>query len=146
VASVQQCPIAPNKTFTYNFQADTYGTTWYHSHYSAQYADGLIGPIVVHGPKNVPYDVDLGPVMLSDYYHTSYFEIIEGVLSNTFDFNRIVPKSDNNLINGKGIYNCSLTKTRCTTNAGISKFRFQSGKTHRLRLINTGAEVCSVMN
>ncbi len=27
-----------------------------------------------------------------------------------------------------------------TSNAGISKFRLQSGKTHRLRLINSGAE------
>ncbi|KAI4260594.1 MAG: hypothetical protein L6R42_003979 [Xanthoria sp. 1 TBL-2021] len=28
----------------------------------------------------------------------------------------------------------------CTPNAGISKFNFTSGKTHRLRLINAGAE------
>lgn len=31
-------------------------------------------------------------------------------------------------------------KTNCTNNAGISKFKFQTGKTHRLRLINSGAE------
>lgn len=138
---MQQCPIAPGSSFTYNFQADTYGTTWYHSHYSAQYADGLIGPIVVHGPKNIPYDVDLGPIMLSDYFHKGYLDILKGVLSDNFDFSLIFPNSDNNLINGKGIFNCSLTTTKCTPNAGISKFRFQKGKTHRLRLINTGAEV-----
>lgn len=28
----------------------------------------------------------------------------------------------------------------CTPNAGISKFRFQSGKSYLLRLINTSAE------
>ena len=39
---------------------------WYHSHYSAQYAGGLIGPLIVHGPTNVPYDIDVGPVLLSD--------------------------------------------------------------------------------
>ena len=49
VPGVQQCPIAPGNTFTYSFRADLYGTSWYHSHYSSQYADGLLGPIVVLG-------------------------------------------------------------------------------------------------
>lgn len=52
--------------------------------------------------------------------------------------------SDNNLINGKMNFDCSTVepgdKTRCTNNAGISKFKFQRGKTHRLRLINSGAD------
>lgn len=43
VPSVQQCPIAPGKSYTYQFKADLYGTSWYHSHYSAQYAGGLLG-------------------------------------------------------------------------------------------------------
>ena len=43
VPSVQQCPIAPGSSFTYRFQADLYGTTWYHSHYSAQFGAGLFG-------------------------------------------------------------------------------------------------------
>lgn len=38
VPGVQQCPIAPGTSFKYTFQADLYGSTWYHSHYSAQYA------------------------------------------------------------------------------------------------------------
>ena len=52
------------------------------------------------------------------------------------------PRSDNNLINGKGNYDCSLVPagTDCVPNAGLSVFKFQSGKTHRLRLINAGAE------
>ena len=79
--------------------------------------------------------------MLSDYYHSSYFDILKGVLSDTFDFSKIVPASDNNMINGKGIFDCSLTTRPCTPNAGISKFRFRKGKVHRLRLINAGAEV-----
>ena len=38
----------------------------YHSHYSAQYADGAFGPIVVYGPvqKSVKFDYDLGHIML----------------------------------------------------------------------------------
>lgn len=57
VPSVQQCPIPPGKSFTYTFTADLYGTSWYHSHYSAQYAGGLVGPMIIHGPKTVPYDI-----------------------------------------------------------------------------------------
>ena len=52
------------------------------------------------------------------------------------------PLSDNNLINGKGNADCSKVPsgTSCVPNAGLSKFSFQKGKTHRLRLINAGAE------
>ena len=58
------------------------------------------------------------------------------------DFSKLVPLSDNNLINGKGNYNCSLVPagTKCTPNAGLAKFKFTAGLKHRLRLINAGAE------
>ncbi|MCJ1336503.1 hypothetical protein MMC09_001779 [Bachmanniomyces sp. S44760] len=139
VPSVQQCPIAPGSSFTYTFKADLYGTSWYHSHYSAQYAGGLLGPMIIHGPKHVPYDVDLGPIFLTDYYHTEYFNLVEQVMApnSTGPF-----KSDNNLINGKMDFNCSNAPpgVKCTSNAGLAKFQFKTGKTHRLRLINAGAE------
>src|SRR4051812_2290175 len=57
VPGVSQCPIPPGGSFTYTFQADLYGSSWYHSHYSAQYAGGLIGPMVIHGPETVKYDI-----------------------------------------------------------------------------------------
>ena len=139
VPAVQQCPIAPGSCFTYSFLADLYGTSWYHSHYSAQYAGGLVGPMIIHGPSQVQYDYDLGPVMLSDTYHTEYFKIVEQVMG----VGQPPPFSDNNLINGKMNYNCSLITdptVHCTPNAGLSKFKFHSGKKHRLRLINSGAE------
>ena len=43
VPSVQQCPIAPGSSFRYTFKADLYGSSWYHSHYSAQFNAGLLG-------------------------------------------------------------------------------------------------------
>lgn len=49
IPSVGQCPIAPGQTFTYRFQAELYGTSWYHSHYSTQYAGGAFGPMVIYG-------------------------------------------------------------------------------------------------
>lgn len=52
--------------------------------------------------------------------------------------------SDNNLINGKMHFDCATVaagdKTPCTNTAGISQFTFQTGKTHRLRLINSGSD------
>lgn len=68
VPGVSQCPIAPGKSFTYKFRAELYGSSWYHSHYSAQYAGGLYGPVVIYGPRHVGYDVDLGPVMINGMY------------------------------------------------------------------------------
>ena len=140
IPGITQCPIAPGQTFTYSFTADLYGSSWYHSHYSAQYAGGALGAIVVHGPSNTLYNEDLGPILLSDYYHKDYNTIVEGVMST--DFAKIVPFSDNNMINGKGIYDCSslADNSTCTPNAGLSKFKFTSGESYRLRLVNTGAE------
>jgi len=140
VPAFTQCPIPPGHSFTYRFKAELYGSTWYHAHYSAQYVDGAAGPLIVHGPKNVPYDVDLGPIMLSDWYHSSYFPIVQSIVAPSL--NPPIPTSDNNLINGKMNFNCSQVPSghTCTNNAGLSKFKFRSGKAHRLRLINSGAE------
>ncbi|TVY15230.1 oxidoreductase ptaK [Lachnellula arida] len=145
VPAVQQCPIAPGSSFTYTFKADLYGSSWYHSHYSAQFAGGLFGPMIIHGPTNAPYDIDLGPVMLSDYYHTDYFTLVEGAMASNSSANfNPAPASDNNLINGKMNFNCSTVaagdNAPCSSNAGISKFKFTTGKTHRLRLMNLGGE------
>ncbi len=46
VNGITQCPVAPNESFVYKWNATQYGSTWYHSHYSMQYADGLVGPLV----------------------------------------------------------------------------------------------------
>lgn len=72
---VTQCPIAPGTSFTYRFRAELYGTSWWHGHYSAQYINGLAGPIVIHGPKAISaqYDIDLGPIMLTDWYAASAY-------------------------------------------------------------------------
>ncbi|KAH0551119.1 hypothetical protein GP486_007537, partial [Trichoglossum hirsutum] len=135
-----QCPISPGSTFTYRFRASQFGTTWYHAHFSAQYSGGVVGPLIVHGPTNVPCDIDLGPVMLSDWYHKPYEKIVENVVGT--DLASLPPHSDSNLINGKNSYNCSLITdgTVCHPNAPLAQFTFTPGRTHRLRLINSGAD------
>jgi FtsP/CotA-like multicopper oxidase with cupredoxin domain len=49
VPAVSQCPIAPGKSLTYTFRAEQYGTSWWHSHFSAEYMDGVYGPMVIYG-------------------------------------------------------------------------------------------------
>ena len=46
VPGISMCPVPPGGSFTHIFKATPYGSTFYHSHYSAQYADGLWGPMV----------------------------------------------------------------------------------------------------
>ncbi|RCI16163.1 hypothetical protein L249_1819 [Ophiocordyceps polyrhachis-furcata BCC 54312] len=173
VPGVTMCPIAPGTSFTYRFLADLPGTTWYHSHYSAQWAAGIFGGIVIYGPdtegrggrgvagpgrsstgktsygemvtnygRETPeYDEDIGPILLSDWYHRDYFTVVEEVLATS---SRGIAISNNNLINGKNDFDCSLLPpndtTPCRSNAGKAKFLFQRGKRYRLRLVNTGAQ------
>lgn len=128
---VSQCPIAPGKSFTYRFRAELYGTSWWHSHYSAQYINGLAGPIVIHGPKSADYDTDLGPVMLSDWYHGYYQNLVYQIYRATPVGPIFPPWANTMLINGKSNYNCSNAGGRpCVPNAGLAQFKFQSGKKH----------------
>lgn len=134
VPGYTQCPIAPGEDYTYRFRADLYGTSWWHAHYSAQYGSGLVGPMVIYGPKNEQDDLDLGPVMLQDWFHTYYQEEVDGLFNEIP--NAIVPRGDSNTINGKGSYPCSKTDKKCSDDMPMATFSFQSGRMHRLRLIN----------
>ncbi|KAI4862115.1 putative multicopper oxidase [Hypoxylon rubiginosum] len=139
VPGISQCPIAPGESFTYRFRADHVGTTFYHSHYSAQVNAGVSGPIVFHGPKSQNWDYDVGPVLISDWFHKEYFEIVKGVMGSGAD--RIAATSVNNLINGKMNFDCSTVTdgTPCVSNAGVSKFTLKPGKDNLLRIINGGS-------
>ena len=101
---------------------------------------GLFGPMIIHGPSNANYDIDLGPVMLTDWYHDEYYDIVKTVMKPLNQGGNPAPPSDNNLINGKMNFDCSTVAAgdtaKCNNNAGISKFKFTTGKTHRLRLVS----------
>lgn len=138
VPGVTECPIAPGQTRVYTFQAQLYGSSWWHSHFSSQYADGFLGPIVINGPSQAHYDNDLGPVLLQDYYHRTYYDLLEDIMGT--DLTKVRPASSNNLINGKG---CSPTNvTQNTPPSGctnMQRFKVEKGKKYRMRLVNTGA-------
>ncbi|RDW67575.1 hypothetical protein BP6252_08971 [Coleophoma cylindrospora] len=82
---VTQCPIPPGASMTYDFVVDQPGTYWYHSHETAQYPDGLRGPMIVHDPDHPYaelYDEEL-VLTLSDWYHEEMSQIMKDFLTVT---------------------------------------------------------------
>ncbi|KAK3333014.1 multicopper oxidase [Cercophora scortea] len=134
VPSITQCPITPGKTKTYTFVAHQYGTSWYHSHYGVQAWDGVFGAIQINGPVSAPYDLDLGPLLLSGWTHRTSESIFEDSLKPTspdHPENPINPdgvNTNNGLINGTNVYNGTGSRFQ---------LNFTQGSSHRLRLINT---------
>ena len=64
---VTECPLAPDQSKTYTFQATQHETFWYHSHYSAQYGDEIFGAIVVDGPATANYGLESGSLTLNQW-------------------------------------------------------------------------------
>jgi FtsP/CotA-like multicopper oxidase with cupredoxin domain len=125
VVSITQCPTAPGDTITYKWRATQYGTTWYHSHFSLQAWEGVIGGIVIEGPASANYDEDKGVIVLSDWSHETpdqlaYYAETQGP-----------PLQDNGLINGTNVW--GSVGQRFTT-------QFEPGTSYRLRLINTAID------
>jgi len=121
---ITECPIAPGQTKTYTFKATEYGTSWYHSHYSVQYSDGAVGPIVINGPTSANWDIDLGVLPLTDWFHEPVFEILASRP-------QAPPTSQSLLVNGSAVYNGA---------GSYSVTTLTPGKTHLLRLVNTGID------
>lgn len=124
---VTECPIPPGHSFKYRFRAEQYGSSWYHSHFSAQYGNGVVGTIQINGPASLPYDVDLGVFPITDYYYKPADQIVIDTRTQG------PPPSDNVLFNGTNIH---------PTNGGgaYSVTTLQPGKRHRLRIINPSTE------
>ncbi|KAI1111499.1 multicopper oxidase-domain-containing protein [Nemania sp. NC0429] len=125
---VTECPLPPGETKTYKFKLTQYGTSWYHSHFSAQYGNGVFGSIVINGPASLPYDIDLGAYPIFDYYLKTADEL---VTDTQHDF--VPPKSENVLFNGTNI-------NPAGTGGNYSRITLTPGKRHRLRLINPSVE------
>ncbi|CZT19399.1 related to laccase precursor [Ramularia collo-cygni] len=129
VPGVTECPIAPGKSKTYTMTATQYGTSWYHSHFSSQYGDGVVGPIVIYGPATENYDIDLGPLPITDWYYPTVMR----TASIAMHSNALAPTADTGLING--------TMVSTSGDGGrYSRTVLTAGKKHRLRLINTAVD------
>ncbi|KAH7406828.1 multicopper oxidase-domain-containing protein [Phaeosphaeria sp. MPI-PUGE-AT-0046c] len=124
VNGVTECPIAPGETRVYRFRATQYGTTWYHSHYSVQYGDGLWGTMIINGPSTKNYDLDLGTYPITDWFHSSIFTVNAATLHA-----KGPPTADNVLVNG------SMTSS---FGGKYAETTLTPGKSHLLRMVNVG--------
>ncbi|KAI1360622.1 laccase [Xylaria arbuscula] len=123
---ITDCPIPPGGSKTYTFRLTQYGTTWYHSHFASQYANGIFGAIQINGPSSADYDIDLGAYPINDFYLASAEEI---VLAS--QLGAAGPTSDNVMFNGTNVNG---------TGGAYSTINLEPGKTHLLRLYNPSAQ------
>jgi FtsP/CotA-like multicopper oxidase with cupredoxin domain len=121
VNGITECPIAPGQSKTYTFKAVEYGSSWYHSHYTIQPGEGLVGNIKIHGPSSANYDVEAGFATLTDWWQTPLFTVFARVL-------RGPPLADSILVNGKGVVNGS---------GSYSVIELQQNKKNKLTFVNT---------
>lgn len=124
---ITECPLAPGQSRTYTFLCTQFGTTWYHSHYSHQYSDGVFGTMIIDGPAASNYDFDLGVMPITDYYYRPAFELFPLIQRGVFP--RGPPCAENILINGTNVAANGKGKYHRNT--------LTKGKKYRLRLINT---------
>ncbi|KAF2812433.1 putative multicopper oxidase, type 1 [Mytilinidion resinicola] len=131
VNGITECPVAPGDTKVYTWKATQFGTTWYHSHYSSQYGDGLIGAIQINGPASANYDVDLGTYPVNDWYYSTADQL-NVIASNNLQSGQAPPPADTLLVNGKN---------KSPGGAGAyDQVTLTKGKKYRLRLINTSVD------
>ncbi|KAL4995978.1 multicopper oxidase-domain-containing protein [Aspergillus recurvatus] len=134
VPGVTQCPIPPGESQVYEFRATQYGTSWYHSHFSLQYSNGLYGPLVIHGPSSMNYDIDLGPWALSDWNHDDAYTLNWISLRS-----QLAPFPTSSLLNGKGVYDCNPAEDpRCTGDREYFETNFTRGTKYKIGILNTG--------
>ncbi|KAH9991923.1 laccase 2 precursor [Russula vinacea] len=127
-AFVTQCPLVPFESFLYQFNAlSQAGTFWYHSHFKAQYCDGLRGPLIIYDPEDPQrslYDVDDDDtvITLADWYHFLSTEASQ------------IPVFNSTLINGKGRYPGG------PSNVPLAIVNVIQGQRYRFRLVSISCD------
>lgn len=135
VPGITQCPSAPGESQTYQFRVTQYGSTWYHSHWSLQYAEGLFGGMILNGPATANYDEDLGVLFLQDWDHETAFHNWEEAKQGA------APVLDTGLINGTNTWDCSgSTSPACVGGGRKFEMVFEAGRRYLLRLVNVATD------
>jgi FtsP/CotA-like multicopper oxidase with cupredoxin domain len=80
------------------------------------------------------YDIDLGPHLISDWYHADAFSLYH------LEVEKTPPAPDSNIMDGKGVYLCDpKIDNRCTGQQPRAETIFKQGKTYKLSIVNTAA-------
>lgn len=127
MSSVAQCPVAPGQSYTYTLRADSYGSSWYHSHFSLQAWEGVFGGIIINGPSSAEYDEDLGVLFLNDWAVTTADQMYISQLTDLW-----TPQLDGGLLNGTNIYDFG----NGTQVGKRLNLEFVPCKKYRLHLVN----------
>lgn len=161
-----QCPIPPNRNFTYRFDIDTdqAGTFWYnplswylqqynadvetryHSHSREQIGDGFYGGLVVHKPAETEdetetyyYDEER-LFLIGDWYQHPADDLLKKYLH--WSSAGAEPAPDSLIINGMGLFNCSMLTANsgleCTEGIKTPVLRAEEKKKYRFRIVNVG--------
>lgn len=152
-AFINQCAIPANGgTYTYKVKLgkEQWGTYWYHSHFSTQYADGLFGPLVIHSSKEdelleEKYDMDM-VVLVNDYYHDMANKYLVDYLAPDNENNE--PTPDNGLIQGVNVFEYDsasyvvphddLSRNVTDSQSNYPIIDLKRNKKYRMRVINAG--------
>ncbi|TPX68309.1 hypothetical protein CcCBS67573_g07214 [Chytriomyces confervae] len=137
---VTQCPIAPGRSYVYNFTIDDQvGSFFWHAHYGLQSIDGLRGPFIIHDRnENVPkYDTE-HLIQLSDWYHEPSQSLSDWYLSSKTNPDGNEPVFQSGLINGIGQFNCTAIPGRPCTQKTPYVLTIAPKTASRLRVMNTG--------
>ncbi|KAI8423719.1 hypothetical protein MSG28_012750 [Choristoneura fumiferana] len=141
---VTQCPIPPESTFRYQFNASHDGTHFWHSHSGMQRADGAAGAFIIRRPKSQDphgalYDYDRSEhvMIVTDWIHE---------LSVAMFTDHHHSKGDNKpptlLINGVGRFKIfNGTKPFYMRTA---RFNVEQGYKYRFRVINAEFLNCPI--
>lgn len=130
VPGISECGIAPGQSRKYAWRASNYGTAWYHSHLLAQYADGIRGPMIIHGPSTADWDVDMGHVMVTDTFPAgTAFAQAERIAR----FGQAAVVTSNYLLNGNN-------KAVDMSTGKHTLWSVQKGKKHLFRIVNGAAQ------
>ncbi|KAE8454121.1 hypothetical protein EG329_005045 [Mollisiaceae sp. DMI_Dod_QoI] len=111
VNGVTECPIPPGTTRKYKFQATQF-----------------VGTMIIEGPAAADYDIDLGTMPITDYYHKSAWT--EAHVAER----AAPPKGDNILVNGTNINVDTGHAGRYHNNTLVK------GQRYLLRLINSAVD------
>ncbi|KAM3962212.1 uncharacterized protein ACR2FA_003712 [Aphomia sociella] len=142
---VTQCPILPETTFRYQFNASHAGTHFWHSHSGMQRADGAAGAFIVRKPKSQDphgnlYDYDRSDhvMIVTDWIH----ELSVGMFTD-HHHSRGDNKPPTLLINGVGRFKVFKNTTK-PLYMKAATFNVEQGYKYRFRVINAEFLNCPI--
>lgn len=140
-SSINVCPIPAGGNYTYRIPIgeQEFGTYWYHSHWSTQYADGVYGPVIIHSPiedANLTY-YDADRVYVGNDY---YYEDADTILSTylTPDNENSEPTPDAGLISGTYSQSTNYFTPDTANSSYKTATYFDPNSIYRMRLVNVG--------